>query len=164
MKGIAAVRPATAADHEAWLRMRVALWPDCPVEEHVCEIANILGRLADQAVFVAVRPSGSLGGFIELSVKSAVEGCERGPVGYVEGWYVDPDIRREGTGRALIRAGEEWARRRGCVLMASDAQQDNASGIAAHRAVGFEEVEHVVLFRKPLELSGPGIVIAGEGI
>lgn len=34
--------------------------------------------------------------------------------------------------------------------IASDSDLDNADGIAAHRALGYEEVERVVCFRRSL--------------
>jgi len=40
----------------------------------------------------------------------------------------------------------------GYTEIASDAEMDNADGIAAHRAVGFEEVERVVCFRRSLNV------------
>lgn len=158
------IRKFEPADHAEWLRMRCALWPDCPLDEHHCEMANLMSRLAEQAVFVAVRPSGGLGGFVEVSLRSAALGVESGPVGFVEGWFVDPDIRREGIGRLLIEAAEEWARERGCVEMASDTPVDNTASIAAHRAVGYQDTEHLVHFRKALFPRGPNEVADGSGI
>lgn len=46
-----------------------------------------------------------------------------------------------------------WLDRRrslGCRDLASDAHADNTAGILTHPAVGFEETERVVFFRKPL--------------
>jgi aminoglycoside 6'-N-acetyltransferase I len=63
------------------------------------------------------------------------------PVPFVEGWYVEPAWQRRGIGRALIEAAEARAREAGCTELASDAELDNTDGIAAHRAVGFDEVE-----------------------
>jgi aminoglycoside 6'-N-acetyltransferase I len=89
------------------------------------------------AAFVAVRPGGGLCGFVEASVRPMADGCTTHPVGYVEGWYVDPDVRQKGVGRALVGAAEAWAVSRGCREMASDAHLDNAAGVVAHRALGF---------------------------
>jgi len=144
--------------------MRRALWPECGVEDQLCEIADILGRLGDQAVFVAVRPSGSLGGFLEISLRSSAAGCRTSKVGYVEGWYVDPDVRREGTGQMLMDAAEAWSRGRGCLEMASDATVENHASIAAHLALGFREVERSVNFHKQLSPIARGDVADGSGI
>jgi aminoglycoside 6'-N-acetyltransferase I len=38
----------------------------------------------------------------------------------------------------------------GYTEIASDAELDNAAGIAAHRALGYEEVERIVCFRRSL--------------
>jgi hypothetical protein len=71
-------------------------------------------------------------------------------VGYVEGWYVDPDVRRQGIGRRLVEAAERWAAAQGCREMASDAHLGNTVSHAAHEALGFEESERLVHFRKRL--------------
>lgn len=159
-----AIRKASPADHGEWLRLRTALWPDCPAEEHVCEMANIMTRLADQIVFVAVRPDGRLSGFIEASIHASAVGCETSPVGYVEGWFVDPDMRNNDLGSQLLATAEEWAIERGCREMASDALPDNSGSIAAHKACGYAEVERLVHFRKSLVASAATIVADGSGI
>jgi aminoglycoside 6'-N-acetyltransferase I len=105
---------------------------------------------ADAEVFIAERAGGSAAGFVEVGTRPYADGCETSPVGYVEAWYVDPDVRRTGVGRALLAAAEAWARDRGYREMASDAQLDNAVSHAAHRRAGYEEVDRVVQFRKDL--------------
>jgi aminoglycoside 6'-N-acetyltransferase I len=71
-------------------------------------------------------------------------------VAFLEGWYVDEDVRRRGIGTALVRAGEEWARRHGYRELASDALLDNTTSHRAHEALGFVEVERVIQYRKDL--------------
>lgn len=67
--------------------------------------------------------------------------CRRLPlssqVAYVEGWFVVPEIRRRGLGRALVSAAEEWGRVQGCTEFASDTLPDNRASAAAHLALGF---------------------------
>jgi GNAT superfamily N-acetyltransferase len=150
------IRHPTAEDQAEWLRMRVALWPDSSAASHAEEIAAFLtGNLTTWlsglhavAVFVAVRPGGGLCGFLEGSVRPLAEGCTTHPVGYVEGWFVDPDVRRQGVGKALAKAAEEWAARQGCREMASDAWLANSVSIAAHKALSFNEDLPTVHFRK----------------
>jgi aminoglycoside 6'-N-acetyltransferase I len=72
-------------------------------------------------------------------------------VAFLEGWYVDEDMRGKGIGTALVRAGEAWARRRGYRELASDALLDNETAHRAHEALGFAEIERVVRYRKELE-------------
>jgi len=55
--------------------MRGALWPDCAIETLQAEMADILADRDKQAVFVAVRPTGGLGGFVEVSIHPHAIGC-----------------------------------------------------------------------------------------
>jgi aminoglycoside 6'-N-acetyltransferase I len=63
---------------------------------------------------------------------------------------VELAMRGRGVGRALIDAAETHAHASGHREIASDAELENAGGIAAHGAVGYEEVERTVCFRKSL--------------
>lgn len=83
--------------------------------------------------------------------------CDRGPrdaaarlCPYVEGWWVDPDLRKQGIGRALFAAIESWCREHGFTELASDARVDNLDSQAAHAALGFEPTERLQFLRKPL--------------
>lgn len=133
--------------------MRHALWPDERPEEAVEGMAEWEAR-ADAVVLVAVRPDGSVCGFVEAGSRPYADGCETSPVGYVEGLYVDPDVRRKGYGRALLAAAEDWARASAYREMASDALIDNEMSRLAHLASGYEEVARVIQFRKSLTDGG----------
>src|SRR5262245_11215703 len=128
------IRPVRESDRPAWARLRASLWPE---ESSDALAAELPAHLADptQAAFVAER-GGELCGFIEASIRSHGEGCPPEPIGYIEGWYVAPECRRQGVGRALVRAAEEWAAARGCRWMGSDALADNTLSHAAHTALG----------------------------
>jgi aminoglycoside 6'-N-acetyltransferase I len=142
---ITLVEPADAAE---WLRMRKALWPDCPEEMHRLEIAEQSGEYA--AVFVYRRENGKLGGFIELSIRDRVDGAMSQQVAYIEGWYVDEDLRGRGVGRQLIARGEDWARSQRLSEIGSDAEIENEGSIRAHAALGYRETFRLVHFLKPL--------------
>ncbi|HEU5183065.1 MAG TPA: aminoglycoside 6'-N-acetyltransferase [Gemmatimonadaceae bacterium] len=143
------VRLLEPSDWNEWRRMRAALWPDEPTASTDPDMRAWHGR-ADARVFVAERADGSLCGFIEVGTRPYAEGCETSPVGFIEGWYVDPDVRRHGCGRALIEAAEEWARSAGYTEMGSDALLDNLVSHRAHERLGYTEVERLVAFRKSL--------------
>lgn len=156
------VRKPNPADLLEWSRMRAALWPETSAKGHAEEtaaflsgdLAGWLAGLKAVAVFVAARPGGGLCGFVEASVRHMADGCTTQPVGYVEGWFVDPDVRRRGVGRRLVEAAQAWAASRGCREMASDAYLDNAASIAAHKALGFADEAPTVRFRKWLPSEG----------
>ena len=143
------IRGARPEDRADWLHMRRALWEDCPNDEHEREIDEIVASKSE-GVFFAERPVGGLCGFLEAAIRSRADGCERHPVGYLEGWYVEPDVRRRGVGRALVEAAEAWARSMGCRQMASDAELWNTVSHQAHGALGYQETSRVVTFKKDL--------------
>ena len=143
------VREFRDADWNEWLRMSLALFPRTGPADHEPEMRMLRAR-TDAAVFIAERPGGSVCGYVEVGSRSYADGCTTSPVGYIEAWWVDPDVRRSGYGRALLAAAEDWARRRGYVEMASDALLDNVVSHEAHRRSGYEEVDRVVQFRKSL--------------
>ena len=99
---------------------------------------------------LAVANDGGLLGFAEVGLRSYAEGCETSPLGYLEGWYVDPRARRRGVGRALMRAAEDWARSKGCTEMASDTEFHNEISQEAHERLGYERVETIVVYRRSL--------------
>lgn len=142
------IRLATEADRAEWGRLRRALWPDCAGSRAELEMRELLGDPEKFGVLVVDRGDGGLGGLAELALRDGVDGAARETTAFLEGWYIEPDLRGSGWGRKLIAAAGRWARERGMVELASDAELDNAAGIAAHRAVGFRETFRVVQFIK----------------
>lgn len=120
------------------------------VQADEVEMRGTLAR-PDAAVFVLERDDGGLAGYVEVGARSIVDGCHSSPVGYIEAWFVDAGVRRNGHGRALLEAAEAWARLQGYIEMGSDALLGNEASHAAHKASGYEEVDRVVTFRKSLE-------------
>lgn len=133
------VRPFAASDRAELERLARAMFPD---EDEPFG--------ADVTWFVVDRGDGRLGGYVEVGTRGYAEGCASSPVAYVEAWYVDADLRRRGWGGRLIAAVEAWARAQGLTELASDTLLDNAASIAAHRTLGFTEVERQVCFAKKL--------------
>jgi aminoglycoside 6'-N-acetyltransferase I len=146
---IVTVRNFKSEDRAEWLGMRRALWEDCPGEQQVREMDEILGSDSEE-VFFAERPGGGLCGFLAVALRSRADGCDSTPVGYIEGWYVDENVRGHGVGRALVEATEARAQSRGCRQMASDAERWNTVSHQAHGSLGYEETARLVLFKKDL--------------
>lgn len=129
--------------------MRQALWPDASRAEHLEEMQEFIGQPQRYAQFIGLDAAGHPVGFIEAAMRSDyVNGTETSPVAFVEGLYVKPEYRRQGRAAELMRAVEAWARSRGCHELASDAALENTPSHATHLALGFEETERVVYFRK----------------
>jgi aminoglycoside 6'-N-acetyltransferase I len=143
------VRPYRDADWAEWLRMSQALFPAESDDGLTSGMRDFRAR-RDAEVFVVDRGDGRLAGFVEAGSRPYADGCETSPVGYVEAWFVDDDVRRRRWGRALLGAAEDWARAQGYSEMASDALIDNVVSHQAHEAAGYAEVERLVVFRKKL--------------
>ncbi len=143
------IRRATTADRSEWLRMRRALWPEDETETLELGMDPMLTDPLTP-IFVVERPDGKLGGFLEAGTRKFADGALSSPVGYIEGWFVDEDLRGRGIGKALIKTAEDWARSLGLTEMGSDTWLDNEGSIKAHLASGYEEVERLVHFLKTL--------------
>lgn len=130
--------------------MRQALWPGS-ADEHLAEMQSFVDSPQRYAQFVAYDADGAPAGFVEAALRSDyVNGTDSSPVVFLEGIYVAPTRRRQGIGRALVAAIAAWGQERGCTELASDALLDNHASHAMHRALGFEETERVVFYRKKL--------------
>ncbi|MEM7023528.1 MAG: GNAT family N-acetyltransferase [Pseudomonadota bacterium] len=139
------------ADVPVWCQLREALWPDLAQEDLVREAhAHARGEGLLELVMLAEAETGEILGMLELSLRSYAEGCHTTPVPYVEGWYVVPQARRLGVGRALVAAAEQWASAHGHFEIASDVTIGNKTSEQAHLKLGFEEVERAIHFRKIL--------------
>jgi aminoglycoside 6'-N-acetyltransferase I len=140
--------PTGSGDH-AWLALRSALWPGASEAEQLSGMADAIAR--SHYVRIAVTVDGSALGLVEAAKRvNYVNGTSSSPVAFIEGLYVVPEARRRGVARALVEAVAKWASQEGCTELAFDALLDNRTAHAVHRALGFEETERVVYFRRPL--------------
>src|SRR4029079_13003082 len=144
------VRPVTESDLSEWFRLRQKLWDATSPDDHQEEMLDILDHPETQLVLVADAGNGMLAGFLEASIRPFVEDCESDNVGYLEGWFVDPEHRQNGIGRSLVTGAEEWAKTRGATEMASDAEIGNDLSLSAHLHLGYEETSRLVHLRKEI--------------
>ena len=147
------IRPVQPTDAAEWLRLRMALWPDSEPEKEAAEIAEFFAHPGVPLPFLSIafvceREDGSLCGLAEGAIHSEAPGCTTDRIGYLEAWYVDPDVRHQGVGRVLAQALEDWARAQGCTEMASDTDPSYPLSPGAHASLGYVEVQRY--FRKEL--------------
>ena len=129
--------------------MRAALWPDD--DDYETSIAAYFAASdPDVVTLMAFDGDEQPVGFAEVGTRAYAEGCEASPVAFLEGWYVIPEARGTGAGRALVAAAEDWARSKGLRELGSDTELHNEAAINAHKALGFEETERLVCFLKRL--------------
>ena len=145
---------AVQDDHHAdWLRMREVLYTGVDRAFHLQEM-DIFHQDESKQCFLAVSEAAQAPcGFIEVTLRNIVDGCLTSPVGYVEGIYVDPEIRQSGIGRQLLFRAEEWCRSMGCTEMGIDAELDDTSAQQFHEHMGFKETYRIVEYRKSLSES-----------
>jgi len=144
------VRPLRESDLNEWYRLRRSLWDGSDEQDHKSEMLDIIEHPESQLILIAELDTGRLVGFLEASVRPFVEDCHSDSVGYLEGWYVEPEFRKLGIGRQLVVSAERWARRRGCTEMASDAELGNDVSLSAHLGLGYKETSRLVHLRKEL--------------
>ena len=147
------IRAVEQRDRAEWARMRSQLYSNPDIQEIDSWFDAAGGGGTTQvgvAVLVADRGDGSLAGFVEIGSRPYAEGCETTPIAYLEGWYVDPDARRRGLGKKLVEAAEAWALAHGFSEIASDTELENETSLRAHLALGYDEVERQICFKKRL--------------
>ena len=142
------IRQCRESDFEAWVALRSALWSHDPEAELRAQAREIMAR-AGTITFLARFDDGPPVGFAEATLRrDYVNGCSTSPVAFIEGLYVAPDSRRRGIARLLCAAVEDWGVGLGCSEMGSDTYVENTQSQAMHEALGFEEMERVVCYRK----------------
>ena len=135
----------------AWRQMRQALWPEMTEAENLHETEAMMTATSRFFVRIALDTRDNPIGFVEATLRTDyVNGCATSPVAFLEGIYVEPEVRRQGIARTLVGAVEEWGRKMDCREFASDALLENSDSHSMHRALGFEETERLVYFRKDL--------------
>ncbi|MBK8783581.1 MAG: GNAT family N-acetyltransferase [Anaerolineales bacterium] len=142
------IRHIGSDDRDKWFEMRKGIWPEVPDEYLHFDMDDILASENNEVFFAFL--GGELAGMIEVRIRDYGEGCETSPVGYIEAWFVYPEMRGKGVARALTQVAEDWARGKSCAEMASDTWLDNEASIRAHLKLGYFEVERLVHFVKRL--------------
>ncbi|TKJ76573.1 aminoglycoside 6'-acetyltransferase [Pseudomonas sp. CFBP13509] len=144
------IKRCTMLDHDGWLPLRVALWPDSS-SNNENDKRIILNAPERYVVLIFVNEHGNALGFAEASIRvDYVNGTSSSPVAFLEGLYVRPASRSQGIARQLVAEIQQWAEKMGCTELASDALLNNQGSHAMHEALGFTETERVVYFLKPL--------------
>ena len=88
-------------------------------------------------------------GFAQCALRTDyVEGTESSPVGYLEGIFVTAEYRDRGYAKELLSACEAWARNNGYTEFASDCELDNTGSLQFHLAMGFQEANRIICFKK----------------
>jgi aminoglycoside 6'-N-acetyltransferase I len=141
----------TSVEQPGWLTLRQQLWPHCSLARHLTKMSELVAAPARFAQFIEYDGTGAPIALVEASLRADhVNGTTSSPVGFLEGLYVVPAVRRRGVARALVAFVERWAVDAGCTEFAADAILDNVQSHRIHLALGFRETQRVVFFKKLL--------------
>ena len=143
------IKQATGTDAAAVAALARKLWPRHSSAELETEFAAVLSS-ENGAVFLWVNGARPVA-FAQCQLRHEyVEGTAGGPVGYLEGLFVEESERRQGIAAALLRRCEQWAASKGCAEFASDCELSNTDSEGFHLRVGFAEANRIICFTKQL--------------
>jgi len=141
-------------------RMRHALWPAHEENDLREEMLKILKgntfykNELSWSTFVAEGEKGKLCGFIEITLYPKLDFAASMPIGFIEGWYVDEDIRMTGVGRKLVDEAIKRIAAQGCWEIASDVEEHNLISQEAHLRLGFQEAkreDNCIFYKKAIK-------------
>lgn len=143
------VRKATSSDSRILAEMAVQMWDSYTVDELEAEFTETLND--EQSAFF-IKYVGALPvGFAQCGLRTDyVEGTDSSPVGYLEGIFVKAEDRGKGIAKELLWNCELWAKNMGCTEFASDCELDNVASLKFHLAMGFDEANRIICFRKKI--------------
>ena len=143
------IRRADQGDAAALAALAMQMWAD-EAPDSLTESFRALAGDEDAACFLKYVDGRPIA-FAQCQLRhDYVEGTDSSPVGYLEGIFVSEGYRRQGFAAELLAACEAWAKAKGCAEFASDCELDKAESLRFHIAMGFEEANRIICFRKAL--------------
>ena len=143
------IRKATPNDTRILAELAIQMWSNHTVSELKADFAEIVSN--NYAVCFIKHVDDIPVGFAQCQLRhDYVEGTHSSPVGYLEGIFVVPEYQHKGYAKELLSECELWAKEKGCTEFASDCELDNINSFNFHIAMGFEEANRVICFRKEL--------------
>ena len=143
------IKRAKTEDAEVLAGLAIQMWTDHDLEDLTEEFHQMVTN--DEAACFIKYFDGKPIGFSQCQLRrDYVEGTESSPVGYLEGIFVSDEYRTRGYASELLSECEKWAKEKGCTEFASDCELDNLDSFRFHMALGFEEANRIICFRKNL--------------
>ncbi len=145
------IRRAGTEDAKKLAGLAIQLWPDNDPEDLEAEFRE-LAMNDEAACFIKYIEDKPIA-FAQCQLRhDYVEGTDSSPVGYLEGIFVSEGYRKKGYASELLSECEKWAGEKGCTEFASDCELDNEDSFWFHMALGFEEANRIICFRKSIFL------------
>lgn len=143
------VKTADIGDAGVLSALAIRMWEDSDPDELTEEFRESIQN-EDSACFLKYI-EGKPVAFAQCKLRhDYVEGTDSSPVGYLEGIFVTEGHRRKGCAAELLAECERWAKEKGCSEFASDCELDNIDSQRFHTAMGFQETNRIICFKKEL--------------
>ena len=143
------IKKAEITDVSTLAHLAIQMWQDSTISDLEQEFEQLIN--SDNAVVFMKFIEESPIGFAQCQLRTDyVEGTKTSPVGYLEGIFILEEYRNKGYAKELLSACENWAKGQGCSEFASDCELDNITSYKFHIAVGFEEANRIICFKKCL--------------
>lgn len=143
------IKQATQKDVPILAKLAIQMWNDNTLSGLESEFADIIGS-ENAACFIKYVEDKPVG-FAQCQLRyDYVEGTETSPVGYLEGIFIQEEFRHMGFAKELLQKCEKWASGKKCSEFASDCELNNIDSIKFHLAMGFDEVNRIICFKKNL--------------
>jgi aminoglycoside 6'-N-acetyltransferase I len=143
------IKRAEKEDAEILARLAIQMWEDHTLAELEDEFKEITEK-EDAACFIKYVDDVPIA-FAQSGLRyDYVEGTDSSPVGYLEGIFVAEKYRKNGYAAELLIECEKWAKEKNCTEFASDCELVNEDSLKFHMALGFEEANRIICFRKDI--------------
>ncbi|MBQ8227935.1 MAG: GNAT family N-acetyltransferase [Clostridia bacterium] len=143
------IKEATKSDTLVLAKLAVQMWSNHTLPELDEGFVKIISN-NDAVCFIKYVNDTPIG-FAQCQLRhDYVEGTHSSPVGYLEGVFITPEHQHKGYAKDLFNKCELWAKEKGCSEFASDCELDNSDSFNFHMAIGFEEANRIICFKKKL--------------
>ena len=143
------IKKAKGEDAEILAALAIQMWTEHDPEDMAEEFRELVIN-EDAVCFIKYKDDKPIG-FAQCQLRhDYVEGTESSPVGYLEGIFISEENRKHGYAAELLMECEKWAKEKGCSEFASDSELVNEDSLKFHIALGFEEANRIICFRKDI--------------
>jgi aminoglycoside 6'-N-acetyltransferase I len=143
------IKRAELADADALASLALQMWTDHDPNDRKDKFLELI-HSKDAACFLKYAHTKPIA-FAQCQLRhDYVEGTSSSPVGYLEGIFVSEEYRKKGIAAELLEECEKWAKEKGCSEFASDCELDNTDSLKFHTAMGFEETNRIICFKKTI--------------
>lgn len=143
------IKSANKEDARTLAELAIKMWSDATLTELQEGFEELI--CSDKAMCFIKYVDGKAVGFAQCQLRTDyVEGTDSSPVGYLEGIFVEKGCRKLGYAKELLKECENWAKEKRCTEFASDCELVNEESLHFHMAMGFEEANRIICFKKDI--------------